>query len=96
MIVGAAIGNAFGLRCKMILDEEGVTFVQSADEIRLRWDEITAIEVGGDARTWEVKIRTPTGEHRPSALKCMRWFGQPKSMRRAVETLERHRQAAAA
>jgi hypothetical protein len=96
ILVGAAIGNAFGLGCKMILDDEGVTFVESAGEIRLAWDEIVAIEVGGDARTWEVDVRTRTGSHRPTALKCMRWFGQPKSLRRAVETLERYRLAARA
>jgi hypothetical protein len=93
ILVGATIGNAFGLGCKMILDEEEVTFVESAGEIRLKWTEISAIEVGGDSYTWEVEIRTPTGKHRPSALKCMKWFGQPKSLRRAVETLERYRRA---
>ncbi|MEV3939119.1 hypothetical protein AB0K52_24475 [Glycomyces sp. NPDC049804] len=94
VIAAAAIGNAFGLRCKMILDDEGVTFVQSAGEIRLAWNEITAIEVGGDSHTWEVEVRTATANHRPSALKCLRWFGKPKSLRQAVETLERYRAAA--
>ncbi|MBO3735430.1 hypothetical protein [Glycomyces niveus] len=94
VIVAAAVGNAFGLRCRMILDHEGVTFVQSADEIRLAWNEITAIEIGGDAHTWEVAVRTATAEHRPSALKCLRWFRPPKSLRQAVETLERYRAAA--
>ncbi|MDA1362134.1 hypothetical protein O1R50_21085 [Glycomyces luteolus] len=94
VILGAAIGNALGLRCKMILDEQGVTFVESASEIRLAWKDITAIEVGGDSRTWEVEIRTATGNHRPSALKCLRWLRQPKSLRQTVETLERYRKAA--
>ncbi|MFG3343119.1 hypothetical protein [Glycomyces sp. NPDC048151] len=94
VIVAAAVGNAFGLRCRMILDAEGVTFVQSAGEIRVAWNDITAIEVGGDAHTWEVEIRTATGSHRPSALKCLRWFGHPRSLREAVETLERYRLAA--
>ncbi|WP_406274388.1 hypothetical protein OH799_01080 [Nocardia sp. NBC_00881] len=96
VILGAAIGNAFGLRCKMILDDGGVTFVESASEIRLAWTDITAIEVSGDSHTWEVEVRTATGDHRPSALKCLRWFGQPKSLRQTVETLERHRRAASA
>lgn len=94
VIAAAAVGNAFGLRCKMILDNHGVTFVQSAGEIRLAWAEITAIEIGGDAHTWEVEVRTRTGKHRPSALKCLRWFGTPKSLRESVETLERYRRAA--
>ncbi|WP_205327326.1 PH domain-containing protein [Glycomyces sp. YM15] len=96
VIVAAAIGNAFGLRCKMILDDEGVTFVQPMSEIRLAWNDITAIEVGGDSRTWDVEIRTTSGNHRPSALKCLRWLGQPRSLRQTVETLERYRQAARA
>lgn len=94
VILGAAIGNAFGLRCKMILDDEGVTFVESAGGIRVAWNDITAIEVGGDAHTWEVEVRTASDRHRPSALKCLRWFGQPKSLRQAVGTLERYRGAA--
>jgi hypothetical protein len=94
VIVAAAVGNAFGLRCKMILDQEGVTFVQSAGEIRLAWNEITTIGIGGDAHSWEVEVRTATAEHRPTALKCLRWFGTPKSLRQAVETLERYRAAA--
>ncbi|THV21708.1 hypothetical protein [Glycomyces paridis] len=93
-ILGAAIGQAMGLRCKMILDGEGVTFVESADEVRFRWDEITAIEVGGDSHTWEVEVRTATGSHRPGALKCFKGFVKPKSLKRTLAILEEHRAAA--
>jgi hypothetical protein len=96
LMVAGTIGNAIGLRCRMILDRDGVTFVQSKGEIRVAWKDITAIEIGGDEHTWGVEIRTATGDHQPSALKCLRWFGQPKSLRKAVETLERYRKAAGA
>lgn len=96
VILSAAIRNTLALRCKLVLDKEGVTFVEAASEMRLAWNDITAVEVGGDARTWVVEVRTATGSHRPGALKCLRWFGQPKSLREAVETLERYREAARA
>ncbi|WP_030158759.1 PH domain-containing protein [Glycomyces sp. NRRL B-16210] len=96
LIVAAAIAHAFGLRCRMILDEEGVTFVEPLSEVRFRWDEITAIAIGGDSHTWEVEVRTLTGGHRPGSLKCLKWFGRPRSLRRTVETLERYRARAGA